>query len=368
MRRRMGFTLIELLVVIAIIAVLISLLIPAVQAAREAARRTQCRNNLKQIALAEMNYHDVNGQLTPAITNAPQPQRCQFCCFTDYNFHVWGERLLPYLEGTTVYNQIDQNQSISAPFDLSKYGFQKFTAHNSGCPCKDPCAASRPAAAVIPAFVCPSTPRIQNPFIEVSEFSLCPFPCDACFPKMLAGASDYTITGEYHLNLQSYYAAVNGGVCQACQRGPLNVWDFDLSLERIIDGTSTTVLIVEAAGRPDLWMRGVKKRVPQDLPPGWFGVPWGGCWACLTNAYAGGFLGSSFDGTLSGVNFAPAGTPVCFINCVNLWTANLYSFHPGCVGINLCDGSARMISEDISVTAFLRLWTYQGRAPVTDSF
>src|SRR5262249_49588520 len=58
-RVRRGFTLIELLVVIAIIATLIALLLPAVQAAREAARRTQCRNNLKQFALACHNYHDV---------------------------------------------------------------------------------------------------------------------------------------------------------------------------------------------------------------------------------------------------------------------------------------------------------------------
>src|ERR1700709_2271947 len=97
--RRKAFTLIELLVVIAIIAVLIALLLPAVQQAREAARRTQCKNNMKQLGLALANYEST-------FTCFPPARLGHFVGASwDDGWTSWTVMILPNLEQTNLYNQ-----------------------------------------------------------------------------------------------------------------------------------------------------------------------------------------------------------------------------------------------------------------------
>lgn len=102
--KRRGFTLIELLVVIAIIAILIALLVPAVQKVREAASRTQCQNNLRQIALAVHSYQDVKRKLPPAGRDGPSVT----CCKGDTrNEWSWRFQILPYLEQEPLFKTTD---------------------------------------------------------------------------------------------------------------------------------------------------------------------------------------------------------------------------------------------------------------------
>jgi prepilin-type N-terminal cleavage/methylation domain-containing protein len=131
-RRPAGFTLIELLVVIAIIAVLIALLLPAVQQAREAARRTQCRNNLKQIGLGLHNYSSTFDVFPPSMAIVPTVT-------TNSSWSIHG-RLMPYMDQANFFNQINLQENWSS-------------ATNA------PVVSGRR----VPVYVCPTDPKSDTP-------------------------------------------------------------------------------------------------------------------------------------------------------------------------------------------------------------
>ena len=113
-RRRSGFTLIELLVVIAIIGVLVSLLMPAVQAAREAARRTECLNNLHQLAIAVHSYADNMRQLPSAgiVDTSPAPPSWLWIDVREGKQFSWIVLILPQIEEQAIYDEFDFNVGI----------------------------------------------------------------------------------------------------------------------------------------------------------------------------------------------------------------------------------------------------------------
>jgi prepilin-type N-terminal cleavage/methylation domain-containing protein/prepilin-type processing-associated H-X9-DG protein len=163
---RPGFTLVELLVVIAIIGILVSLLLPAVQSARESGRQTQCKNNLKQIGLAVMNYEGSHKVLPPSGAVAPgsvfEPRSgLQFS---------WLIYILPQMEQTPLYQNINFNfnvfsqttasfdvriASLSCPSDLSRTRYFQDASLSAG---------RRFSKGNYAAYASPYRLRVQNDF------------------------------------------------------------------------------------------------------------------------------------------------------------------------------------------------------------
>jgi len=108
--RRSAFTIIELLVVIAIIGLLVALLLPAVQQAREAARRSQCKNNMKQLGLALHNFEDVHGGFPKVASSYGTGTNSSHGA-------IYGAVLLPYLEQTALFN------ALTLTGDTGDWGF-----------------------------------------------------------------------------------------------------------------------------------------------------------------------------------------------------------------------------------------------------
>jgi len=238
---RAAFTLIELLVVIAIIAILIALLLPAVQQAREAARRTQCKNNLKQMGLALHNYHDVaqqfpaaklNSGMTPAGTVANVEMQAGVLNTTGWVL------LLPYLDQAPMYNRYDFAACSAMSVNLTSPASSYVQGTNEQK--NNPIVSTK-----VPAFHCPSAE-------DEVRTNGAGTPTD--YSMLNARRTNYLFSvGQDEDRTTSYGSRISSstGFTNAIDAVPVQgVFGNNgaAKIEAIVDGTSNTVAIGEAVG------------------------------------------------------------------------------------------------------------------------
>ena len=311
--RKRGFTLIELLVVIAIIAILIALLLPAVQQAREAARRSQCKNNLKQIGLALHNYHDTHSVFPPGYINEidgnPTTNTEYSTAITsEYSAWGWGAFILPYIEEAGLYNQlgIGSVRMADALADATRLNLME---------------------QAMTAFRCPSDPAPNRNSTKTLRDS--------------GGAWRQIATANYIAvnTTRTWHGGGSNPYICGPGLGALNQWspppgdttypngtfwrDSKVRIRDIIDGTSNTLLIGER-----VWE---------------LGNPAGGTYDCR----AGVALGTRIDNEQTTVDrgLGTVAMPINFgdSRCVRGFS----SMHEGGSHFLVCDGSVRFVSENI---------------------
>lgn len=343
--RPRAFTLIELLVVIAIIAILIALLLPAVQQAREAARRTQCRNNLKQIGLAFHNYESTFGRFAPAIICVSgaggfdigegvdnQPT-------SDANIHSWTEMILPFLDQAPLYNTI--NFSVIQGFGSATGGAPPNYTTGTAVTYNGSQNFAAIQSAVIVPYICPSTPHTSNtvtPYLDdwlVASYTT---------PLYHAGSVlDYTgfAPGGNMNDNNGALGDFSGGAVLDIESGNGGPWSTGVKIAQIVDGTSNTLILGEhAAPGAKEWIMGKSfgNRSDEDvglMAPAWSDWQWS----------VGHFLRGKVPGTATNANGHPsAADGDCVINCYNKW--NFYSFHVGGAHFLMADGAVRFISQN----------------------
>ena len=314
MKKRNGFTLIELLVVIAIIAVLTSLLLPAVQQAREAARRTQCKNNMKQLALAIHNYESSNSVLPPSRLTPDVEIYDNIGNYSGYQ--SWTTMILPYIDQGNLQNTLDFNYAWSS-------------------------AQNRPAISrKVVTFVCPSVPGDNR-----------------ADPQWVKGAygGDYNSVNEIKpkvytsvLNLPDPGDASRAGVLA---KGSKNTF------AHVTDGTSNTIMLAEVAGQPDIWTSEGRMNATRfaaysddkvvDLG-GRYVASDGTGWADPDNGF-------SINGaTQNGLDkYGPY-----MINRIN--TSEVFSFHTGMAIVAMADGSVKSVSDSVDTLLFVGACTRSG--------
>lgn len=338
-----GFTLVELLVVIAIIGLLVSLLLPAVQAARGAARRIQCKNRLKQLALAVHNYESTKRELPAAGQYDPLTEARYVSYYERIDMksganHSWLVSLLPYLEENALYDQ----------FNLDE--------HVTGNP-------TDPQAVQPGSLLCPSGEAYGRQFQSPEDFG----------------------TRQTTFAKANYAAWVNPFHADSIyQSGPIAI--YAAKLTDVTDGTSNTLMLSEVRTRdnsedqrgawalpwsgstllafdlhPERISLGLRYRLPEhsaDYIPNEksFGV------TQLPNSPQVDVLYECPD---------PVGEVLDRLPCTDAWrgyiSAAPRSNHPGGVNTTYVDGRVSFLSEDIDELSMLYLVMMDDENIITES-
>jgi prepilin-type N-terminal cleavage/methylation domain-containing protein len=295
--RTRAFTLIELLVVIAIIAVLIALLLPAVQQAREAARRTQCKNNLKQLGLALHNYHDNFRVFPPGEFNfiggdIPVASGTARAC--------WMQPLLPYIDQAPLAAQF----AVSIAAGTGAYAWN---GHES----------------IIPGFMCPS---------------------DGASPKNItAGATTAAASQGFHGNYVMCAGSTDFGASGSQVTTFFNGMFYPLSrtgLNAVTDGTSNTLMGSEILLTADTGSHDLRGR---------YYNTWEGNVLFSTLLPPNTTVGDKSSYCINGIRrpCAAAGNNVQYAR----------SIHVGGAQVVLADGSVRFVSDNINLGTWNSLGT-----------
>lgn len=319
-----GFTLIELLVVIAIIGVLIAILLPAVQAARAAARKSQCLNNLKQIALAVHSFHDTNRKFPPArlILNSNRSQNSSNGTDTGLDEPTWLIHILPHIEQTALFSKWD----VFKPYGLH---------------------STEARSAVVSTYLCPERHSASNAVTEEIQIEIrFPCGCKGGIQTIPGGAvADYVANhgdnspGATGLPTDFYWGGNGTGVLisstpEIDETKSVNDeivlkrrWLDTVTISDIKDGTSQTILV----GEP---------HVPSDKVSQ---SPWNG------PAYMGRHV----------THFARIGGPGVPIahhpEDQRAWFYSFGSAHRGICQFAFADGSARSVSSSLNTQVLANL-------------
>jgi prepilin-type N-terminal cleavage/methylation domain-containing protein len=335
---RRGFTLIELLVVIAIIAILIALLLPAVQQARESARRTQCKNNLKQIGLALHNYIEAHKIFPfgkgPSYIGAPVYAR-------------WSQHalLLPFLDQAPLWNQINFSVPPETPGMGGVINFMPAHVNPTG-------VNATQSRAVVSMFFCPSDGGVADPW---------------------SGQNNYV--GNQGGWLCDRGHAPGGPQDNSPSEVQTGVFFFLSSCgpQDILDGMSTTVFFsekVRGKGTPDpksdLFViphqtsrdatyntcMGINPLTATPLTSKW-GYSWVMGENCCTQY--------NHVATPNKVSCAGTGFPGTMTNMAMQVTAS--SHHVGGVHVMMGDGATKFVSDSIDLNVWRAVGTRAGKEP-----